>query len=186
MSFVSKAATPRLDARAIGSSVDGSGGTVSRLRMILTPSMTRSGRRRPDVTPEVSREVGLIVEPDARCHLRDGLPVEEAASRGLDPPRHDMLVRGIWRVRAFRKHMWGLHAGPVVFQGGDYFGCTVNIAARIAEYARLGELLVTQEVVEASKLRGVVFTSIGPIELKAITESVRLHAARRRDRPSPA
>jgi len=28
------------------------------------------------VTPELSREVGLIVESDARCHLRDGLAVE--------------------------------------------------------------------------------------------------------------
>src|SRR4029450_290045 len=26
----------------------------------------------------------------------------------------------------------GLHAGPVLFQEGDYFGTTVNVAARIA------------------------------------------------------
>ena len=38
--------------------------------------------------------MGLIVEPDDRCHLRDGLPIEEAAWRGLDPPRHDVLVWG--------------------------------------------------------------------------------------------
>lgn len=31
------------------------------------------------VTPEESREVRLIVEPDARCYLRELLPVEEAA-----------------------------------------------------------------------------------------------------------
>jgi adenylate cyclase len=29
----------------------------------------------------------------------------------------------------------GLHAGPVVFQDGDYFGRTVNLAARIAGHA---------------------------------------------------
>jgi class 3 adenylate cyclase len=29
----------------------------------------------------------------------------------------------------------GLHTGPVVFQGGDYFGRTVNLAARIGEQA---------------------------------------------------
>jgi len=28
----------------------------------------------------------------------------------------------------------GIQAGPVVFQEGDYFGRTVNVAARIAEY----------------------------------------------------
>jgi adenylate cyclase len=32
----------------------------------------------------------------------------------------------------------GLHAGPVVFQHGDYFGRTVNIAARITDHARPG------------------------------------------------
>ena len=30
----------------------------------------------------------------------------------------------------------GLHAGPVLFQEGDYFGQTVNLTARIADYAR--------------------------------------------------
>lgn len=30
----------------------------------------------------------------------------------------------------------GLHAGPVLFQDGDYYGQTVNVASRIAEYAR--------------------------------------------------
>ena len=44
----------------------------------------------------------------------------------------------------------GIHAGPVVFQDGDYFGRTVNIAARIADYARPSEVLVSQEVVDAA------------------------------------
>ena len=38
----------------------------------------------------------------------------------------------------------GLHAGPVLFQEGDYFGQTVNLTSRIADYARPGEVLVTQ------------------------------------------
>jgi adenylate cyclase len=73
----------------------------------------------------------------------------------------------------------GLHAGPVVFQGGDYFGRTVNIAARIADYARPGELLVSQEVIDASDLPEVVFTAIGPVELKGMSQPLRLHAAAR-------
>jgi class 3 adenylate cyclase len=32
----------------------------------------------------------------------------------------------------------GLPSGPVVFQDGDYFGRTVNIAARITDCARPG------------------------------------------------
>jgi adenylate cyclase len=73
----------------------------------------------------------------------------------------------------------GAHAGPVVFQEGDYFGRTVNIAARIAEYARPGEVLVSQDVVDQADLDGVEFTGIGPIELKGLSEPLRLSSARR-------
>jgi len=73
----------------------------------------------------------------------------------------------------------GLHAGPVLFQEGDYFGQTVNLASRIAEYARPGEVLVSQAVVDASAGAGATFTEIGPIELKGVTAATRLHVARR-------
>jgi adenylate cyclase len=71
----------------------------------------------------------------------------------------------------------GLHAGPVVFQEGDYFGRTVNVAARIAEYARPGEVLVSQEVVDAAEGLPVRFTSIGPVELKGVSGALSLLAA---------
>jgi adenylate cyclase len=74
----------------------------------------------------------------------------------------------------------GLHAGPVLFQEGDYFGRTVNVASRIADYARQGEVLVSAEVVAASSnLEGVRFDAIGPVELKGLTEAVPLSVARR-------
>ena len=73
----------------------------------------------------------------------------------------------------------GLHAGPVLFQEGDYFGRTVNIASRIADYARQGEVLVSDEVVAASNVDGVRFDPIGRVELKGLTEAVSLHVARR-------
>ena len=44
----------------------------------------------------------------------------------------------------------GLHTGPVVFQGGDYFGRTVNLAARIGERAAPGQVLVTQKSAPAT------------------------------------
>jgi len=75
----------------------------------------------------------------------------------------------------------GIHAGPVVFQEGDYFGRTVNIAARIADYARPGEVVVSQEVVEAAEGTDVTFTEIGPVELKRVSGTLRPHTARRRD-----
>jgi adenylate cyclase len=73
----------------------------------------------------------------------------------------------------------GIHAGPVVFQEGDYFGRTVNMAARIAEYARPGEVLVSQEVVDAADSGPMRFTEIGPVELKGVPGTLRLYSARR-------
>jgi adenylate cyclase len=73
----------------------------------------------------------------------------------------------------------GLHAGPVVFQGGDYFGRTVNVAARIAEYARPGEVLVSQDVVDAAGEAPVTFTSIGTVELKGVSDALQLHRVAR-------
>ena len=73
----------------------------------------------------------------------------------------------------------GLHAGPVIFQDGDYYGQTVNLASRIADYARPGEVLVSQEVVAASAGAEVVFREIGPVELKGVAGAIRLHAATR-------
>jgi adenylate cyclase len=87
--------------------------------------------------------------------------VEGVAAHGL-PPAHV-----------------GIHAGPVVFQGGDYFGRTVNIAARIAEYARPGEVLVSREVVVETNEMPITFTEIGPVELKGVSGVLRLHTARR-------
>jgi len=89
------------------------------------------------------------------------------------------MVDGVAGVGLPSAHV-GLHAGPVLFQEGDYFGRTVNMASRIAEYARPGEVLVTQAIVEeASETTGVSFREIGPVELKGIGGAVHLHAASR-------
>jgi adenylate cyclase len=73
----------------------------------------------------------------------------------------------------------GLHAGPILFQDGDYYGQTVNLASRIADYARPGEILVSQAVVDASAGVAVTFVDVGPAELKGVAGSVHLHVARR-------
>jgi adenylate cyclase len=78
----------------------------------------------------------------------------------------------------------GLHAGPVLFQEGDYFGQTVNVASRIAEYARPGEVLVSQAVVDAAKGADATFTEIGPVELKGVSGTIDLLTARRGSAPA--
>jgi adenylate cyclase len=72
----------------------------------------------------------------------------------------------------------GLHAGPVIFQDGDYFGQTVNLASRIADYARPGEVLVSQAIVDAAEGDAVTYSEIGPVELKGVSGALVLHAAR--------
>jgi adenylate cyclase len=88
------------------------------------------------------------------------------------------MVEGVETATRPPAHV-GIDAGPVVFQEGDYFGRTVNIASRIADYARPGEVLVTQEVVDATDGKAVTFTEIGPVELKGVAGALRLHAAQR-------
>jgi class 3 adenylate cyclase len=74
----------------------------------------------------------------------------------------------------------GVHAGPVVVQQGDYYGATVNLAARIAEYARPGEVLVSQAAADASAgTGGLELSPIGDVELKGVAGATRLFAAQR-------
>src|SRR5215207_2571052 len=82
--------------------------------------------------------------------------VEELPAAGL-PPAHV-----------------GVAAGPVVAQGGDYFGRTVNLAARIAAHARPGQVLVSQSVVESASPQGVSFVELEELQLKGFARPVRL------------
>ncbi len=68
----------------------------------------------------------------------------------------------------------GLHAGPVLYQEGDYYGQTVNLTSRIADYARPGEVLVSQAVADASQEEGIAFDDVGPVELKGVSGTVHL------------
>ena len=88
------------------------------------------------------------------------------------------MVEGV-ATQALPPARVGIDAGPVIFQEGDYYGRTVNIAARIAEYARPGEVLVSQEVVDAAERTPVTFTAIGAVELKGVSGPLQLHSARR-------
>jgi class 3 adenylate cyclase len=75
----------------------------------------------------------------------------------------------------------GLHSGPVIRQEGDYYGGTVNLASRIGEYARAGEVLVSGAVVEAARDERLEYRPIGPVGLKGVAGLVELYTAQRRD-----
>ena len=72
----------------------------------------------------------------------------------------------------------GINAGPVVVQEGDYFGRTVNVAARIADYAAPREVLVSEQAREAAATGdAIAFELVGDVALKGVPRPVRLHRA---------
>jgi adenylate cyclase len=73
----------------------------------------------------------------------------------------------------------GVAAGPVVVQGGDYFGRTVNLAARIAVRAGAGQVLVSGSVADSASPEGVRFVEFGGLRFKGIARPVRVLEARR-------
>ena len=84
--------------------------------------------------------------------------VERVPSEGL-PPAHV-----------------GIAAGPIIARDGDYFGRTVNTAARIASYAGPSQVLVTDEVV-ANGPSHVEFEDVGEVLLKGMSKALTLHRA---------
>jgi adenylate cyclase len=73
----------------------------------------------------------------------------------------------------------GVNSGPVIFRDGDYFGRTVNVAARVTDYARPAEVLVTVDAVVEPPPDGVEFSEIGDVGLKGVAAPVRLFQAKR-------
>jgi class 3 adenylate cyclase len=73
----------------------------------------------------------------------------------------------------------GINAGAVIAQEGDYFGRTVNVAARIADYARPHEVLVSEEAKRSAGVDEVEFELVGDVPLKGVSQAVRLHRALR-------
>lgn len=69
----------------------------------------------------------------------------------------------------------GLNHGPVIRRAGDLFGSTVNIAARIAALASPGQLLATQPIAEAARVRGILVRDLGTVALRSVVGEVPLY-----------
>ena len=71
-----------------------------------------------------------------------------------------------------------MHSGPAVNRDGDWFGATINLASRVADAARPGEVLITDRTrSELGETEGVKLIERGTKHLKNISEPVRLHLA---------
>jgi adenylate cyclase len=73
---------------------------------------------------------------------------------------------GVRRHRTPVRVRVGIHQGPAIAKGGDYFGRAVAIAARVAACAQGGQVLVTTPVVE--ELEGYAVESCGEFELRGL------------------
>jgi adenylate cyclase len=72
----------------------------------------------------------------------------------------------------------GLHHGPAIERDGDYFGATVNLAARVSAAATGGEVLLTgQTAALARNVEGVRYESRGSVTLRNVRDPVELVAA---------
>lgn len=72
----------------------------------------------------------------------------------------------------------GIDAGPMLYDQGDYFGRTVNIAARIASQAPAGRVYVGEALVGIVAEEGFTLTEVGPFDLKGLARPLTLYEAR--------
>jgi len=106
--------------------------------------------------------------------------------RGDDPVL--AVALGLRLVRDVgARHGWpavrvGMHTGPAIQTRGDWFGATVNLAARVADIARSGQVLLTEGTrTAAGNLSGVQLHALGEHRLRNVREAVRLYVAERVD-----
>jgi class 3 adenylate cyclase len=112
----------------------------------------------------VARHGGRVVKllgDGAMLHFENG----PDAVRGAIDLVHLLPEAGLPGAHA------GVHEGPVIERDGDYFGATVNLAARVAAQATTGQVLTTPEVARhahSGELSDLWFESIGEYEMKGV------------------
>ncbi len=146
---------------------------------------TRLTEERGDqVAARLATSLATLVEDTSR--LRRGRPIRWLGDGGMfhfkDPG--PAVLAGLDMVEAAPTaglppmHV-GIHAGPVIFQDGDVYGRTVNLASRIASYATAGQVLASQEVVRRCRDDGLGFEPLGAVDLKGLADPVPLYRASR-------
>jgi len=133
---------------------------------------------------EVASDLATVVHSAAQTHrgrpvkwLGDGVMFHfddpaEAIRCGLD------LVEEAEKAVSVPARI-GINAGAVIVQEGDYFGRTVNVAARIADHAQPREVLVSEEAKQLAGLTDVSYDLVGDVSLRGISTPVRIHRATR-------
>lgn len=88
------------------------------------------------------------------------------------------IARDVGGRHGFLSVRVGMHTGPAVWRDGDWFGTTVNVAARVAGLAAGGQVLITEETVcAAGDLAGVDLRGLGLHDFRNVAEPVRVYEA---------
>ena len=88
------------------------------------------------------------------------------------------ITHGLMRGHEAPAVRVGLHHGTAVERDGDYFGASVNLAARVSGLASGGDVLLTgQTAALAPELAGVFYESRGREVLRNVREPVEIFAA---------
>lgn len=115
-------------------------------------------------TLELLRAVGLAEESTIPAHggrivkrLGDGVMATfPVAQNALDAALDAQEAVSAIEVNGYRPRMRaGIHWGRPRQLGGDYLGVDVNIAARVADAAKAGQVLVSSPVLERADLDGL-------------------------------
>jgi adenylate cyclase len=159
-------------------------GRVPAMSFLDLVGYTRLTEERGDqAAAELAEALATLVDRSVREH--GGVPVKWLGDGVMSWFREPggavlaalRLVEEVPRAGLPPAHV-GVAAGPVVVQGGDYFGRTVNLAARIAAHAGAGQVLVSESVARSASPPGVTFVDRGELALKGIARPVRLLEAR--------
>jgi class 3 adenylate cyclase len=121
---------------------------------------------------EATVHSGNLVKP-----LGDGAMLRFA--RADDAVRGALGVLGLVRQRGLPPARAGIAMGPLIMQDGDYYGRTVNRAARLLGVARPEQVLVTAEIAETIADPRLRFTDLGTVRLKGVAEDIEAFAAGR-------
>jgi adenylate cyclase len=150
----------------------------------LTGYTALAEERGDEAAAELAADLAGVVQDAAQAH--GGRPVKWLGDGVMfhfnDPA--GAIVSGLRLIEETERAMSvparvGINAGAVIVQEGDYFGRTVNIAARIADYARPHEVLVSDDARKSVGDAQVAFELIGDVPLKGVPRAVRLHKATR-------
>ncbi len=105
----------------------------------------------------------MIAFPSARKAVLCAADIQDALARYNETNREKIKVR------------IGINSGEPIKEGEDFIGRTVNLASRIVDQAKGGQIYVSDVVKNlAGEIKGLQYIDKGQHDLKGFTEPQRL------------